>query len=187
VANVAGWSFFDSLKWSQTVGRQLKQASNYTAPEFIEAVEKAAAEHPDVWVVFYTLADKYQDVGEYAKAVEACRRCVALRPHDIRSAYAMASIYYVLTAAQWANGEGNGRADAEAMFTSLGLAFDPQACRDALDELHVTVRSAAAAAMGWFGAALMMRPDRESRYDIEASLQLLQERFPGVKPETVSL
>ena len=93
---------------ARTVGRHLKDRVNFTTQEFIEAAEKAIVDHPNEWVIFYTLGDNYMDKGQYARALQACKRCVELRPNDIRSAYALATAYNVLTRATWSDLEAAG-------------------------------------------------------------------------------
>jgi tetratricopeptide (TPR) repeat protein len=51
--------------------------------------------------ILYSLADKYHETGYYAEALRATQKCVDLRPNDIRSTYALATSYNILSRAAW--------------------------------------------------------------------------------------
>ena len=95
--SISQWSLTDGMILARTVGRHLANRQTYSPQEFIQAAEKAAKEQPDEWVIWFTLGDKYQAAGMYVQSLQACKRCVELRPKDVRSAYALATAYNILT------------------------------------------------------------------------------------------
>jgi tetratricopeptide (TPR) repeat protein len=181
MANIIKWSPIDGFRLARTVGRNLRNPSQYTAEEFIAAAEKAAEQHPNEWVVFYSLADKYQDVGRYADALRVCKRCVELRPNDIRSAYALATGYNLLARAAWSHEEAAIANNVLKELFGEVNALDPTLAQDELNKTGLVVETAAAQAMRWFERALMLKPDRQSRQQIEWDLQTLYERFPRLR------
>jgi tetratricopeptide (TPR) repeat protein len=182
MAGISRWSLADGHRLARTVGRNLRNAAHYTTVEFIEAAEKAAGQHPKEWVVFYALGDKYQQVGRYVDALRACKRCVELRPNDIRSVYALATAYNLLTRAEWA-GKEEMVPILDAMRDIAGERdlIDPSLSQAELDKTGLIVETAAAQAMRWFERALTLKPDRQSRQQIEWDLQTLYKRFPHLQ------
>jgi tetratricopeptide (TPR) repeat protein len=180
-SDIVKWSPTDGFRLARTVGRNLTDPSHYTTEEFIAAAEAAVEQHPDEWVVFYTLGDKYQEVGRYADALRVCKRCVELRPNDIRSTYALATAYRLLARAAWSQKE------AEMVNSVLKELFggsdviDPTLAQRELDQTGLLVETAAAQAMRWFERALMLKPDKQSREQIEWDLKTLYEQFPNLK------
>ncbi|MGQ9555651.1 MAG: tetratricopeptide repeat protein [Anaerolineae bacterium] len=178
------WGLTDGYRLARTVGRHLGDRTRYTAEEFITAAERAAEEHPNEWVIFYTLGDKYQDVGRYGDALSACRRCVDLRPNDVRSVYALATAYNMLVRATLPLEPTRGA--AAVMSGLLGrsdlLVSDPavaiQQAQKGLGEVGLTVEVAACQAMRWFEHALAMHPDQKSCGQIRQDLVTLYRRFP---------
>lgn len=181
MANISKWSLIDGFRLARTVGRNLRNRTEYTAEEFIVAAEKAAKHHPNKWVVFFTLGDKYQEAGRYADALRVCKRCVELRPNDIRSAYALATAYNLLARAAWSQEEAAIANNVLQELFGVTNALDPALAQDALDETGLVVETAATQAMRWFERALTLKPDRQSRQQIEWDLKTLYERFPHLR------
>jgi len=173
------WGFTDGHRLARTVGRHLRNPAQYTAEEFIAAAEKAAQEYPSEWVIFYSLGDKYQQVGRYADALRVCNRCVELKPNDIRSAYALATAYNVLTRAAWAGKELPY--ELKARFSKMGDLFDPELAKSELDKTGLDVETAVVQAIRWFERALTLQPDSKSQAQIQWDLRVLYERFPHLQ------
>ena len=168
--DIVRWSFVDGFRLAQTVGPYLEDRTSYTTREFISAAELAAVEHPDEWVVFYTLGDKYQEMGRYADSLQVLTHCVELSPDEIRSAYALATAYYLLTRTEMAGSE-----QAEDLFGALGETVSPQVAAAELKKTGLSVEDAAQQAIRWFERALALGPDDESRNAIEQHLKVLRD------------
>jgi predicted TPR repeat methyltransferase len=56
----------------------------------IKVLEAAVEKKPREWVYWFRFADYCHKTGHILKAVQACERCFALRPKDVRSVYALA-------------------------------------------------------------------------------------------------
>jgi tetratricopeptide (TPR) repeat protein len=182
MANIAKWSFIDGFRLARSVGRNLPNPAQYTAEEFIVAAEKAAKQHPTEWVVFFALGDKYQEVGRYADALRACKRCVELRSNDIRSTYALATAYNLLTRAAWPKEIVEQLPDSlKDVMRELGDILDPQLAHTELDKVGIAVETAATQAIRWFERSLVLNPDKQSRAQIEWDLETLYKRFPHLQ------
>jgi tetratricopeptide (TPR) repeat protein len=180
MANINKWSLIDGFRLARTVGRNLANPSQYTTEEFITAAEESAERHPGEWVVFYALGDKYQEMGHYNDALRACKRCVELRPNDIRSVYALATAYNLLTRADWSQIE-MGIGDVLKEMSGRNDILDPEMAQAGLDQAGLAIETAAAQAIRWFERALMLRPDKQSQAQIEWDLGTLYERFPHLR------
>lgn len=177
--NVISWGLLDGNRLARTVGKELSNPTSYTNREFIQAAQKAATKHPNEWVIYYGLADKCQAEGYYSASLEAAQRCVELRPKDIRSAYALATTYYILTRADWSD-----KADELANVFKMLVPddkFDRRYSQAGLDHIGMTVETAALQAIRWFEKCLTLKPDRESLQLLHSHLQTLHARFPKFK------
>jgi len=174
-------SMKDKHRLARTVGRHLKDRAGYTALEFVAAAEKAAEEHPDEWTVFWTLGDKYLQMGRYADALRASRRCIELRPADIRSVYARATAYNMLTRAAWSAEEFFQKQELERSLLPPEMRSLSRLTRELvlteLDKTGLEVDTAAVEAMRWFEYALTLDPDNKSRAQIQSDLATLYKRF----------
>lgn len=173
---ITRWSLLDGFRLARTIGRNLTDPTQYTVEEFIAAAEAAVEQHPNEWVVFYTLGDKYQEVGRYVDALRVCKRCVELRPKDVRSVYALATAYNLLTRATWSEKEMEAANILEEIVGTTDT-LDPALAQAGLDQAGLVVETAAAQAMRWFERALMLNPDRQSEEQIEWDLRTLYKRF----------
>src|SRR5688500_9184379 len=107
MGNIFSLSFFDRFRLARTVGKNLKDRLNYTTEEFITAAEEAVKRYPNEWAIYFALGDKYQNIGRYADSIVVLKRCVELKPSDIRSTYALATAYNLITHASWSQEEIN--------------------------------------------------------------------------------
>src|SRR5688500_6960374 len=105
MANIIRWGITDGFRLAQTVGKELSNPSGHTPEEFVGAAERAIMKHPNEWVIFYAPADKYQQLGYYTEGLKATQKCVENRPTDIRSAYALATSYNLITRVAWSGKE----------------------------------------------------------------------------------
>jgi len=156
----------------------LNDPNNYSTQEFLDAAARAAEIYPNEWVIFYQLGGKYLETGQYAQALQACRRCVELKPNDIRSPYSLATAYNMLARAAWTDNEWQA---AELLGRARGLpewVFDRQAAETGLAELGMAAETAAAQSMRWLERSLQLKPDRESRAQVGEDLSTLYIRFP---------
>lgn len=180
MANIIGWGLIDGNRLARTVGRELSDPNNYSNEEFIRAAQIAARKHPNEWVIYYTLADKCQTEGFYSVALEATQRCVELRPRDLRSCYALAVSYYILTRADWSENED----ELSKVFKILvgnEDKFDRRYSQAGLDHIGMTVETAAIQAIRWFEKCTTLQADKESTTMINSHLNTLYSRFPHLR------
>ena len=122
----------------------------------------------------------YQKLGYYAQALQATQKCVEIRPNDIRSVYALATSYNILTRAAWTENE-------EQISRVLGLLvgdidkIDKGYSQAGLDHTGLAVETAAVQAIRWFERALAMKSDRQSKEQIKQDLRTLYIRFPHLR------
>jgi tetratricopeptide (TPR) repeat protein len=172
-------SFIDGYKLAQAVGNHLSDRQKYTTEEFIEIAEKALKKSPDEWVILYALGTKYLDVGRYVDSVKVLGQSVKQRPKDIRSVYALATAYNMLTRAWWT------KEDAENRNTRYGLTgynkIDPDLAKQELEKAGLTLETSVAQAIRWFERALELNPDNQSKKQIQWDLETLYQRFPKLR------
>jgi len=176
--SVTRWSLTDKFRLERTVGPYLKGRAEYTEEEFIEATEKAAEQHPNEWVVFITLAAEYGSVSRFADGLRASKRCVELRPDDIRSVFALATAY-----TQLALDASNEHFELLWQFHDKEEAAESERehAKAELAKLGMAVETAAVQAMRWIERVLVMGPDSRYRAILSANLQTLWERFPHLR------
>lgn len=179
-AKIAETSIKEKLRLSRTVGSYLPDSTNYTPQEFIAAAQKTLQDNPDEWIVLFMLGDNYQQAGHYAKALEVCKRCLELRPQDIRSAYALATVYNLLTRAAWTSEEATKANKALESAFGVHDAIKPELARQELKKVGISTETAAAQAIRWFEHALSLDPDKDSREQIRWDLETLYKRFPDL-------
>ena len=180
MAKIVGWSMFDGFRLARALGTTIDTRKPHTTEELIAAAEQAARLQPNAWVLYYVLGDKYQEVGRYSDAVRAGKHCVELRPKDIRSAYALATAYCMLTRAEWAGSE-----EHEQMLRDMGDPIPPDVAARELAKTGLTALEAARQAIHWFEQAQELRPDRRSRDQISSDAQAIYDRFPQLMPKGV--
>ena len=177
MANIGRWGMTDGMRLAQTVGKELNNSSRYTTEEFVAAAERAIKKHPDEWVIYFTLGDKYQEHGYYTEGLKATQRCVQIKPNDIRSTYALATSYNLITRAAWSEDE-----EEAARLVGLLLGgqdqMDKRLAQGAVDRTGLTVETAAVQAIRWFEKSLTLNPDEQSRAQIQLDLQGMYSRFP---------
>jgi tetratricopeptide (TPR) repeat protein len=177
MANIAHIGISDRYRLAQTIGKELGNRTSYTPEEFIAAGERAATKYPNEWIVFYALADKYQELGYYTEGLRAAQKCVELRPKDIRAVYALATSYNLITRAAWSENEDEA---AEILQIVAGERdkVDRRLAQGAIDRTGLAVDTAASQAIRWFERALTLNPDNRSRVQIQWDLATLYNRFP---------
>ena len=142
----------------------------------IELLRTAAGRNPREWLYWYALGDCCQDAGEFRLAFVAGCRCLALRPKDPRSDYALGSAYYLLVRARHANGPEATEAwtgDFDDPFGTTG----PEQCLEGLRELGLSLEDAAERAHTHFSRALP-RVDGKDAALVEQHLFSLRRAFP---------
>ena len=174
------YTLIERNRVARTIIRRLDDPLRYTREEFIQAAEQAMKEYPDEWIVFYIAGDYYAQMGRYTDSLRAVKRCVELRPNEIRSAYALASAYNMFTRAEWVDSPEIEAALAEFELIT-GQVSDPSTAKRELDKAGLLMETAALQAIRWFEKALTLRPDRASREIIGQDLQTLYRRFPHLK------
>ena len=179
MANIIRWGVSDGVRLAKTVGKELNNPANYTPEEFIAAAERALKNYPNEWVIHYSLGDKYQQLGYYAEGLKATQKCVELRPKDIRSVYALATSYNILTRAAWTSNEEK----AASVFKVLsGLdKTDKKYSQAGLDHTGLEIETTAVQAIRWFERALTLGPDKESKAQIQTDLATLYQQFPHLR------
>lgn len=180
MASIKHWGMTDGFRVAQTIGKELNDRLSYSTEEFIIAAEAARLKHLNEWVIYYTLADKYSEIGHYADALLAARKCVDIRPKDIRSTYALASCYSVLSRASWSENE-------ELAALVIGHLLDAQDTLDkryaqaGLDNVGLAVDTSAVQAIRWFETSLQLNPDSFSKDNILTNISGLYKRFPHLR------
>jgi tetratricopeptide (TPR) repeat protein len=172
-------SLKDGFRLARTVGQHLEDRSNYTVEEFISLAEKAIEKHPDEWVVLYSLGDKYQEVGRYVDSIKVLGRSVEIRPKDIRTVYALATAYNLLTHASLTK-EQAGKGNQMMGLTGYNK-IDPELSKAELSKAGLTLDTAASQAIRWFERALELKPDSQSKAQIQMDLEVLYKRFPNLR------
>lgn len=180
MAKIIRWGLSNGFRLAQTVGKELNDPSRYTTDEFIAAAERALKKYPNEWVIYYSLGDKYQQMGYYAEGLKATQKCVEIRPDDIRSVYALATSYNILTRAAWSEKEDAAATVLKALINDIDQ-FEKRYSQAGLDHIGLAVETAAVQAIRWFERALTLGPDRESRTQIEQDLATLYTRFPHLR------
>ncbi|MBW8011204.1 MAG: hypothetical protein FVQ83_08190 [Chloroflexi bacterium] len=174
------WGVRDGIRLARTVGKELSNPSQYSSEEFIIAGESALKKFPNEWVIHYSLADKYQELGYYAEGIKATQECFKIRPKDISSAYALASAYNLLTRAAWTEKEDEASKVFNALFPDLDK-MDKRYSQAGLDRTGLAVETAAVQAIRWFEHCLTMKTDLNSKNQINQHLNTLYKRFPNLK------
>jgi tetratricopeptide (TPR) repeat protein len=142
----------------------------------IELLRTAAGRQPKEWLYWYALGDCCQDAGEFRLAFVAGCRCMALRPKDPRSDYALGSAYYLLVRARHAG-------SSEIMVAWTGDSDDrfgrtgPKQCLEGLRELGLSLEDAAERAHTHFSRVLP-RVDGKDAALVEQHLFSLRRAFP---------
>ena len=180
MANIIRWGVTDGMRLAKTVGKELQNPANYTLEEFITAAECALEKYPDEWVIYYSLGDKYQQLGYYAEGLRVTQKCVKLRPKDIRSVYALATSYNMLTRSAWSEDEKKAAQVLQLLIKNTDK-FDEKYSQAGLDRTGLAIETAAVQAIRWFERALTLGPDRESLAQIKMDLATLYKRFPHLK------
>lgn len=182
MASIFSLSLTERVRIARTIGKFVDNVNRCTPQELLIAAEKAAAGFPSEWVVFYLLGDLYQSEGRYAASLRACRQCVDIRPNEIRSVYALATAYNLLTRAEWPTPHEPGALAAlDELARTLGDRFDSVLSQAGLAQAEMVVETAATQAIRWFERALALKPDPRSRAQIEADLLTLYRRFPKLR------
>ncbi|MDA1330509.1 MAG: tetratricopeptide repeat protein [Chloroflexi bacterium] len=183
MASIFSWKPKDGFRLAQTVGKFLENPAKYTDEEFISAAELACLKHPSEWVIYYQLGDKYMDIGRLVDALAACQKCVELSPKEIRSTYALATAYNMLTRAGLTDEHQNA-------LNALSSYYGEKAMRGPIDKEHyvkelekagLSVETVATQAMRWFERSLELRPNIQSREAITEHLQVLYKDFPKLR------
>jgi tetratricopeptide (TPR) repeat protein len=142
----------------------------------IELLRIAAGKKPKEWLYWYALGDCCQDAGEFRLAFVAGCRCLALRPKDPRSDYALGSAYYLLVRARYTSSPEGMEAwtgDFDDRFGTTG----PEECLEALRELGLSLDDAAERAHTHFSRVLP-RVDGKDAALVEQHLFSLRRDFP---------
>jgi len=191
-SSLTRWSLWDRYRLARSVRPFVRDRAHYNADEFVEAAEKTAAKHPKEWVVFFSLSDKCCDLGRYSEALKAAKRCVELRPNDLRSVYGLATVYNMLTRAAWSERDESELARIGVSLHRLSgmkpsgvdgnLPRSVEAAQEALREQGLDASAAASEAIRWFEAAHSLAPDDRTRDHIRETLEVLYYRFPHIRP-----
>ena len=156
----------------------------------IPLMERAVQDQPNEWLYWYKLADFYCEVKEYSKAVRACERAMKLRPTDPRSCYALATTLRLLTHAKYTPSEAQSirmqlpyipiPRDTPRLTPDF---FDPVASSRALQELGLTVDSAAEQAFRLFEKTLALGVRSDDIESVEFSLSVISTEFPHLSKD----
>jgi len=130
---------------------------------------------PNEWIVYFVASDKLADVGRYADSLRAAQRVVELKPNDPRSAYSLASAYYLLARAIWVD------SPKFSAIADMIPNVNPDLSKAELARVGITVETAGAQAIRWFEKALALKPNREGQELIRQSLHALYRMFPDLK------
>lgn len=103
-----------------------------------------------------------------------------IRPNDIRSIYALATSYNLITRAAWSDKEDEA-AKLLQIFFGNKENVDKRLSQAAIDRTGLAIETAAVQAIRWFEKALTLNPDGQSQAQIQWDLKTLYERFPHLK------
>jgi len=181
MANITRWGITDGFRLAQTVGKELPDPSRYTPEEFIAAAERAKRKFPNDWGICYMLADKYQQLGYYTEGLLNTQKCVEIRPTDIRSVYALATSYNLITRAAWSEKEEEAAKLFSLILGKSQETVDKKLAQGSVDRTGLAVETAAVQAIRWFEKAMTLNPDAQSRGQIQMDLLTLYKRFPHLK------
>jgi hypothetical protein len=110
MAKITGWPVFDVPRLQRilrpyllkVLGRLPSEGiADVSAEQYARAIELASLEYPSNWLLFYILGSKRLELNQLSASLAATLKCVELLPNYIRSAYALASIYNVLSYGGW--------------------------------------------------------------------------------------
>ena len=130
------------------------------------------------WILYYALADKYQELGYYTEGLKAAQKCVEIRPNDIRSVYALATCYNLITRAAWSDEQEAAQTGGKLPRNKAPM--DKRPSRGAVKQFGST-ETAAVQAIRWLEKALTLNPDNQSKAQLRMELHCLYTRFPHLK------
>jgi len=178
--NITRWGFTDGIRLARILRKELNDPTNYTTEEFLAAGVRALKKYPNEWVIHYVLCDKCQAIGYYAEGLREAQKCVEIRPNDIRSVYALATSYNLLTRAAWSEQENQAAQIFRILANDIDKV-DKRVSQAGLDRTGLAIETCAVQAIRWFERALNLNPDHESRIQILQDLDTLYKRFPQFK------
>jgi tetratricopeptide (TPR) repeat protein len=166
------------------------RTSRSSLEEAVALLEAAADASPREWILWYTLGDLYEPLGDFVKSVRAGEKCYELRPSDPRSAYALATNLRTLTHAKYVGQETyvEARRKLHEQLAPRGYvaAFDPDKSREALQELGMTLDQAAHRSLTLFVQVLSLGVPEAEAMQVRECLKVMSSEFPhlvsGARP-----
>jgi tetratricopeptide (TPR) repeat protein len=145
----------------------------------IHQLEQVNNENPTDWLIKYLLGDWYIRAKLYSKAVTILEQALSLRPQDIRSTYALATAYRILTRARLI---GIPKEElTESSIHILGIDFDPEASNKEINKHGITLDDAAFKAMGLFEETMRLGVRASEKEIVFESLQKMYSDFPHLE------
>jgi len=197
--NVAKGINYYSFGERRKLGRVLKpvtakygdiRTSRAALEEAASVLEAAVEANPREWVLWYTLGDLYQPLGEFVKSVRAGEECYELRPKDPRSAYALATNLRTLTHAGYLGDSKQieaGRTLKGPLVTQgYAAPFDPDRSQAALEELGITLDQAAERSLALFEQVLSLGVPESDAIHVRDCLAAVYSEFPHLEESVKS-
>ncbi len=170
-------SFWERLQLGQAIG-WLTSAETPT-PILIAKLEQAALEHPTRWIIHYTLGDYCFRLARYADALRANLKCEELRPLDVRTMYALGTVYRYMASAKFLSLS----AEQRAQWKNSIAYFDLERAGRALQELGMTPLQAAREAIRWMNKACGVAYGRDVQAHLRENVAVIKRQFPELSNE----
>ncbi len=179
------YSLGERLKLGSTLGDVVAyygnpKGSREAIQATINALETALEKNPNEWVFWYVIGEYYMVNEEFAKCVQATRKCFELKPKDLRSIYAMATVYYTITHAKDVGDTERIEVAKELKRMSPDWAYNPEKSQEALDEIGLTAEQAAIKAITLLEILLGEKLPSEDKKNIQFSLEGLRAKFTNL-------
>jgi len=156
--------------------------------EAVRLLEAAADASPREWILWYTLGDLYEPLGDFVKSVRAAEKCYELRPRDPRSAGALATNLRTLTHAKYVGQQTyiEARRELHEQLAPHGYVapFNPDKSQEALQELGMTLDQAAERSLRLFEQVLSLGVPEADAVQVRDTLSVMYSEFPHLE-ETV--
>jgi len=187
MARITGWSVFENLHLQCLLRPFLRQVLRSSVPtsaaraspeQHARAVELASLRYPNEWHLFYVLGSKRLESNHLSASLAAASRCIQLRPNDIRSAYALATVYNALSYGGWSDETLATIRARGGVRIADGISRMREAAREQSAGIGVSPVEAARLAVVWFRRCLALGPDSWSRAQIEEHLKTLAWAYP---------
>jgi hypothetical protein len=141
-------------------------------------LEPKQVNDPNNWYINYFLGDRYCGIKDYSNSIKYLSEAYRIRSYDIRSTFALASVYRILSRAKYKN------EDLKDLFPNMEEIppdFDPKESNRVLEELGFTVDQVAQKAIKLFEEMLQIGVRANERGFINTCLDKMRADFPNLE------